>query len=73
MNRLFNTAKQRGISLLMKFASIKESRINVLKHRLTTDQLEGYNKIKILKRSGCSYRNEEHLFVLIKCLSLPAN
>ena len=74
----FNAAKQSGIPQLMKFASIKESRIDGLvahaKHSITTGRLEGYsNKIKVVKRIGYGCRNEEYFFTLIKYLSLPAN
>lgn len=43
------------------------------KHNITTGKLEGFNnKIKIAKRIGYGYHDEEYFFSLVRCLSIPA-
>ena len=41
------------------------------KHQISTGKLEGFNnKIKVAKRIGYGYRNDDHFFTLIKFLSI---
>ncbi|MBN2935109.1 transposase, partial [Mogibacterium sp.] len=41
-------------------------------HQISTGKLEGFNnKIKVAKRIGYGYRNDDHFFTLIKFLSIP--
>lgn len=73
----FRAAKQSGISQLVKFAEQKEKRLTGLishaVHHISTGKLEGFNnKIKVAKRIGYGYRNDEHFFTMIKYLSLPS-
>ena len=73
----FEAAKQSGIPQLQKFAKLKEKRLPGLiahaQHNISTGKLEGFNnKIKVAKRIGYGYRNDEHFFTMIKYLSLPA-
>ena len=72
----FTAAKESGIQALVNFAEIKEKRlpglINHAKHQISTGKLEGFNnKIKVAKRIGYGYRNDDHFFTLIKFLSIP--
>lgn len=72
----FEAAKESGIPALVRFADIKEKRlpglINHAKHQISTGRLEGFNnKIKVAKRIGYGYRNDDHFFTLIKFLSIP--
>ena len=74
----FEAAKASGIPALEKFARQKEKRLPGLiahaKHQISTGRLEGYNnKIKVAKRIGFGYRNDEYFFSLIKYLSLPVH
>lgn len=64
------------IPALVKFANQKESRIpGLAAHALfsiSTGKLEGFNnKIKVAKRIGYGYRDEDFFFTLIRYLSLP--
>ena len=70
-------AKASGIPALLKFAELKEKRLEGLvahaKHGISTGKLEGFNnKIKVAKRIGYGYRNEEYFFTLIRYMSIPA-
>ena len=72
----FEAAKQSNIPQLKKFAELKEKRLPGLishaRHNISTGKLEGFNnKIKVAKRIGYGYRNDEHFFTMIKYLSLP--
>ena len=72
----FTAAKESGIPALVHFAGIKEKRLPGLithaKHQISTGKLEGFNnKIKVAKRIGYGYRNDDHFFTLIKFLSIP--
>lgn len=74
--RWFDAAKASNIPALVKFAEIKEKRleglINHAKHGISTGKLEGMNnKIKVAKRIGYGFRNEQYFFTLIKYLSIP--
>ena len=62
---------------LVKFAELKEKRIEGLvahaRHNISTGKLEGFNnKIKVVKRIGYGYRNEDYFFTLIRYMSIPA-
>ncbi len=74
----FEAAKNSGIDHLEKFARQEEKRLPGLiahaKHNISTGRLEGYNnKIKVVKRIGFGYRNDECFFSLIKYLSLSTS
>ena len=61
----------------MKFAKKKEERIDGLvshaTYPISTGKLEGLNnKIKVAKRIGYGYRNDDYFFSLIRYLSIPA-
>ena len=75
-NHWFEAAKQSGIPQLVKFAELKEKRLpGLISHAtypISTGKLEGLNnKIKVAKRIGYGYRNDEYFFTLIQYLSLP--
>ena len=72
----FEAAKASGIEPLAKFARIKEKRIEGLiahaVHPISTGKLEGLNnKIKVAKRIGYGYRDDEYFFTLIRFMTLP--
>ena len=72
----FQAAKESGIPQLVHFAELKEKRIEgLISHAtfpISTGKLEGFNnKIKVAKRIGYGFRNNEYFFTLIKYLSLP--
>ena len=72
----FEGAKASGIPQLVKFAELKEKRIDGLAahaaHPISTGKLEGFNnKIKVAKRTGYGYRNDDYFFTLIRYLSIP--
>ncbi|MBQ5985756.1 MAG: ISL3 family transposase [Clostridia bacterium] len=72
----FEAAKESGIPALVKFAIQKECRISGLAahaiFQISTGKLEGFNnKIKVAKRIGYGYRDEDYFFTLIRYLSLP--
>ena len=73
----FEAAKASEIPALVKFATQKEKRFQGLtSHALfpiSTGKLEGFNnKIKVAKRIGYGYRNDEYFFTLIRYLSIPS-
>lgn len=73
----FSAAEESNIPALIRFAKLKRSRINGLVahavHQISTGKLEGFNnKIKVAKRIGYGYRNEEYFFKLIRYLALPS-
>ena len=73
----FEAAKASGIPALVKFAEQKEKRLpGLAAHALfsiSTGKLEGFNnKIKVAKRIGYGYRNEDYFFTLIRYLSIPS-
>ena len=56
---------------------LKKKRIDGLvahsAHPISTGKLEGFNnKIKVAKRIGYGYRNDEYFFTLVRYSSLPA-
>ena len=72
----FEAAKESAIPALVKFAMQKEARLPGLAahaiFRISTGKLEGFNnKIKVAKRIGYGYRDEDFFFTLIRYLSLP--
>ena len=73
----FEAAKESAIPALVKFASQKECRIPGLaahaEFQISTGKLEGFNnKIKVAKRIGYGYRDEDYFFTLIRYLSIPS-
>ena len=73
----FEGAKASGIPALIRFAELKEKRIEGLvahaRHNISTGKLEGFNnKIKVAKRIGYGYRDEDYFFTLIRYMSIPA-
>ena len=76
-NDWFTAAEESNIPVLIRFAKLKKSRINGLVahavHQISTGKLEGFNnKIKVAKRIGYGYRNEDYFFKLIRYLALPS-
>lgn len=77
-SKWFEAAKDSGIPALVKFGTQKEARISGLAahaiYRISTGKLEGFNnKIKVAKRIGYGYRDEDYFFTLIRYLSLPCS
>ena len=73
----FQAAKESDIPALVKFAELKEKRLPGLiahaEHPISTGKLEGFNnKIKVAKRIGYGYRDDDFFFLLVKFISLPA-
>ena len=73
----FEGAKASGIPALVRFAELKEKRLEGLvshaRHNISTGRQEGFNnKIKVAKRIGYGYRNEGYFFTLIRYMSIPA-
>lgn len=73
----FEAAKDSSIEPLIRFANLKEKRLEGLishsKHQISTGKLEGLNnKIKVAKRIGYGYRNDDYFFTLVRYISLPA-
>ena len=74
----FEAAKESGIEPLIKFANLKEKRLEGLishaTHQISTGKLEGLNnKIKVAKRIGYGYRNDDYFFILVRYISIPSN
>ena len=74
----FSAAKPSGIPALVKFANLKEKRLPGLiahaSHPISTGKLEGFNnKIKVAKRIGYGYRDDDFFFLLVKFISLPSS
>ena len=73
----FDAAKASSIPALVKFAELKEKRLPGLiahaEHPISTGKLEGFNnKIKVAKRIGYGYRDDDFFFLLVKFISLPS-
>lgn len=73
----FSAAKSSNIPALIKFASLKEKRLSgLIAHAsfpISTGKLEGFNnKIKVAKRIGYGYRDDDFFFSLVKFISLPS-
>lgn len=74
----FDGAKASGIPALERFAHLKEKRLEGLvahaTYPISTGKLEGFNnRIKVAKRIGYGYRNEDYFFSLIRYISIPSN
>ena len=70
----FMAAKESNIAPLVRFAELKESRISGLVayaiHPVSTGKLEGFNnKIKVAKRIGYGYRDDDFFFLLVRFLA----
>ena len=73
----FEGARASGIPALERFARLKEKRLDGLvahaRHCISTGRLEGFNnKVKVAKRVGYGYRNEDYFFTLVRYLSIPS-
>lgn len=73
----FEAAKASSIPALVRFAELKEKRLNGLiahaEHPISTGRLEGFNnKIKVAKRVGYGYRDDSYFFTLVRFLALPS-
>ena len=71
----FAAAKESGIPALVKFAELKEKRIDGLiahaTYPISTGKLEGFNnKIKVAKRLAYGYRDNHFFFTLVRFLSI---
>ncbi len=76
-NDWFQAAEESNIPALVRVANLKKSRtkglISHAKYPISTGKLESFNnKIKVAKRIGCGYRNEDYFFKLIRYLPLPS-
>ena len=74
----FIAAVESGIPALMKFAELKVKRLpGLIAHAefpISTGRLEGFNnKIKVAKRIGYGYRDDDFFFLLIRYLSLQSS
>ncbi len=73
----FQAAKESEIPALVRFAVQKEKRLPGLAahaiYPISTGKLEGFNnKIKVAKRIGYGYRDDDFFFTLIRYLSIPS-
>jgi transposase len=76
-SKWFEAAKESNIPPLVKFAQQKEKRLLGLAahaiYPISTGKLEGFNnKIKVAKRIGYGYRDDDFFFTLIRYLSIPS-
>lgn len=74
--RWFDAADASGIPALVKFSELKRPRLDgLIAHAvfpISTGKLEGFNnKIKVAKRIGYGYRDDDYFFTLIRYLALP--
>lgn len=74
----FEAAKESEIPELVKFAQNKEKYIEGLishaEHQISTGKLEGLNnKIKVAKRVGYGFRDDDYFFTLVRYITLPKN
>ena len=74
----FEAAKESSIDALVHFAELKQKRLEGLishaTHPISTGKLEGLNnKIKVAKRVGYGYRNDDYFFILVRYISMPHN
>ena len=72
----FSAAKESGIPALVRFAELKEKRIDGLiahaTYPISTGKIEGFNnKIKVAKRLAYGYRDNHFFFTLVRFLSIP--
>ncbi len=75
-HRWFDAAKASGIPALVRFAELKEKRIDgLIAHAIypiSTGKLEGFNnKIKVAKRVGYGFRDDCYFFLLVRFLASP--
>ena len=73
----FAAARESGIPALVKFAELKEKRIDGLiahaTYPISTGKIEGFNnKIKVAKRLAYGYRDNYFFFTLVRFLSIPS-
>ena len=73
----FEGAKASGIPALVRFAELKEKRLDGLiahaSHPISSGKLEGFNnRIKVAKRIAYGYRDEDYFFSLIQFISIPS-
>ena len=73
----FQAAKESNIAPLVRFAELKESRLPGLIahaiHPVSTGKLEGFNnRIKVAKRIGYGYRDDNFFFLLVRFFSCLA-
>ena len=73
----FQASKESKIPALVRFAEQKEKRLSGLAahaiYPISTGKLEGFNnKIKVAKRIGYGYRDDDFFFTLIRYLSIPS-
>ena len=73
----FQAAKESEIPALVRFAVQKEKLLPGLSahaiHPISVGKLEGFNnKIKVAKRIGYGYRDDDFFFTLIRYLSIPS-
>ena len=76
-NNWFKAAEESNIPALERFARLKKTRIHGLiahaAYPINTGKLEGFNnKIKVAKRIGYGYRDDNYFFRLIRYLALPS-
>ena len=76
-NAWFDAAEESNIPALARFAKLKRVRLHgLIAHSdfpINTGKLEGFNnKIKVAKRIGYGYRDDNFFFTLIRFLALPA-
>jgi transposase len=74
----FEAAKASRIEPLKHFVELKEKRLEGLiahsVHHISTGKLEGLNnKIKVAKRVGYGYRDDDYFFTLVRYISIPKN
>lgn len=73
----FAAAKESGIPSLVRFAELKEKCMDgLISHAsfpISTGKLEGFNnKIKVTKRIGYGYRDDDFFFLIVRFLSSVA-
>ena len=77
MDSLGRCRKSKSDPSTGKFAELKEKRMEgLISHAvypISTGKLEGFNnKIKVAKRIGYGFRNDDYFFTLIRFLSLSS-
>ena len=77
MDKMVSDAKESEIPALVRFAVQQEERLRGLAahaiYSISTGKLEDFkNKIKVAKRIGYGYRDDDFFFTLIRYLSIPS-
>ena len=77
MDKMVSGGERSEIPALVRFAVQKEERLPGLTahaiYSISTGKLEGFNnKIKVAKRIGYGYRDDDFFFTLIHYLSIPS-